>query len=142
MSREYPARPILGVGAVVVSDGRALLVKRGKEPARGLWSIPGGMVERGETLHAAVIREIKEETGLDIEVGDRLAVVERIFQDGSGRVRYHYVLLDYRAVPIGGRLCASSDAADAHFFTERQIEALGLVESTEQVIKKALAHIG
>jgi 8-oxo-dGTP diphosphatase len=138
MSREYPKRPILGVGAVVVSDDRALLVKRGKEPAKGIWSIPGGMVEIGETIHDAVRREIREETGLEIEIGDRLSILERIFRDASGRVRYHYVLVDYRAVPLGGELRAGSDAAEAGFFTPRQLEQLGLADVTAQVVVRAL----
>jgi len=138
MSREYPARPILGVGAVVVSDGRALLVKRGKEPAKDVWSIPGGMVEIGETIHGAVIREIREETGLEIEVGNRLSILERIFRDDFGRVRYHYVLIDYRAVPIGGTLAASSDAAEAAFFNARQLGQLGLADITARVVARAL----
>jgi 8-oxo-dGTP diphosphatase len=138
MIREYPTRPILGVGAVVVSNGRALLVKRGKEPAKGVWSIAGGMVEVGETIHDAVVREIREETGLEIEVGDRLQVMERIFRDGSQRVRYHYVLIDYRAVPVGGSLCASSDAADVGFFSARQLERLDLADITALVVRKAL----
>lgn len=138
MIREYPARPILGVGAVVVSGGRALLVKRGNEPAKGVWSIPGGKVELGETIHDAVVREIREETGLEIEVGDRLQILERIFRDDSGRVRYHYVLIDYRALPIGGKLCASSDAADIGFFTTGEMKRLGLADVTALVVKKAL----
>jgi 8-oxo-dGTP diphosphatase len=138
MSREYPARPILGVGAVVVSGGRALLVRRGKEPAKGVWSIPGGMVEVAETIHDALIREIREETGLEIEVGERLSVLERIFRDDSGRVRYHYVLIDYRAIPVGGTLGASSDAAEAAFFAPGQLEGLELAGITARVVAKAL----
>jgi 8-oxo-dGTP diphosphatase len=138
MSREYPERPILGVGAVVVSRGRALLVKRGHEPAMGQWSIPGGRVKPGETLHDAVRREIREETGLSVEVGRRLRVLERIFRDDSGRVKYHYVLIDYRAVPTGGVLSASSDAADARFFTSRQLAKLGIADITLRVVREAL----
>ncbi len=139
MTREYPTRPILGAGAVVVSDGRALLVKRGNEPAIGVWSIPGGMVEIGETIRDAARREIREETGLEIEVGDRLKVLERIFRDDSGRVRYHYILIDFRAVPIGGKLCASSDAAEVGFFTVGELSKLGLADITAEVVQKALA---
>jgi 8-oxo-dGTP diphosphatase len=138
MTREYPERPVLGVGAVVVSRGRALLVRRGKEPAKGLWSIPGGKVELGETIHDAVRREIKEETGLDIEVGPRLGVLQRIFRDDSGRVKYHYVLIDFRAVPVGGTLSASSDAAEARFVSARGLAKLGLAEITLQMVKRAL----
>jgi 8-oxo-dGTP diphosphatase len=138
MTREYPERPILGVGAVVVDRGRALLVRRGHEPARGQWSIPGGRVEPGETLRDAVRREILEETGLSIEVGRRLRILERIFRDDSARVKYHYVLIDYRAIPTGGALSASSDAADARYFTSRQLEKLGIADVTLQVIREAL----
>ena len=138
MTREYPERPILAVGAVVVSRGRALLVRRGNDPAKGLWSIPGGKVELGETIHDAVRREIKEETGLDIKVGRRLRILQRIFRDDSGRVRYHYVLIDFCAVPIGGTLSASSDAADVRFFTARGLQRLGLADVTLQVVQKAL----
>jgi len=138
MSREYPARPILGVGAVVVSDGRVLLVKRGKEPAKGVWSIPGGAVEIGETIRDAVTRETKEETGLEIEVRDLLSVLERIFRDDSGRIKYHYVLIDYRAVPVGGVLSAGSDAAEVAFFEPCQLERLGLADVTARVVASAL----
>jgi 8-oxo-dGTP diphosphatase len=138
MSREYPARPILGVGAVVVSDGRALLVKRGKQPAKGVWSIPGGKVEVGETIRAAAVREVREETGLLIEVGKRLEILERIFRDATGRVKYHYVLIDFAAVAVGGVLSAASDAAQASFFTAEEIEGLGLADITIRVVKKAL----
>ena len=138
MSREYPERPILGVGAVVVSDGRALLVKRGKEPAKGAWSIPGGAVEIGETIRDAVAREIKEETGLEIEVRDLLSVFERVFRDDSGRIKYHYVLIDYHAVPVGGTLIAGSDAAEVAFFEPHQLERLGLADVTARVVAMAL----
>jgi ADP-ribose pyrophosphatase YjhB (NUDIX family) len=139
MRRRYPARPILGVGAVVVEDGRALLVRRGKEPAKGVWSIPGGAVEPGETLGEAVRREIREETGLLVEVGDRLAVVERIFRDTRGKVKYHYLLIDYRAVVTGGELRAGSDAADARFLTGDEIENMGLADTTLEVVRRAFA---
>ncbi len=138
MSREYPSRPILGVGAVVVSDGRALLVKRGNEPAKGVWSIPGAKVEVCETIREAVAREIREETGLDIEVGRRLDILERIFRDDTGRVKYHYVLIDFAAVPTGGTLCASSDAAQVGFFAAEELERLGLADITLRVVQKAL----
>ena len=139
MSREYPARPILGVGAVVVSDDRALLIRRGNEPAKGEWSIPGGMVEPGERIHDAVIREVVEETGLLVEVGQRLAVVERIFRDSQGKVKYHYILLDYRAIPKGGEARAATDAAEVRFFSRDGLEGLGLAEITKRVVIEALA---
>ena len=138
MPREYPERPVLAVGAVVVDRGRALLVKRAQEPAKGAWSIPGGKVEYGETLQDAVRREIKEETGLDIEVGRRLRILQRMFRDDSGRMKYHYVLVDYRAVPVGGMLSASSDAADVRYFADSELAGLGLADITLRVVRSAL----
>ncbi len=138
MSRKYPARPILAAGAVVVENGRALLVRRGNEPAKGAWSIPGGAVEPGETLREAARREIFEETGLLVDVGDRLAVLERIFRDPGHKVKYHYLLIDYRAVATSGELRAGSDAADARFFTGDEILKLGLADITLEVVRKAL----
>jgi 8-oxo-dGTP diphosphatase len=136
--RKYPQRPILGVGAVVVQDGRALLIKRRSEPAKGEWSIPGGAVEVGETIHDALVREVLEETGLVVEVKEPLAVLERIFRDEEGRFAYHYVLVDYRAVPKGGELRAASDAADARYFTTDELERLGLADITKSVVEKGL----
>jgi 8-oxo-dGTP diphosphatase len=138
VTRKYPQRPILGVGAVVVEDGRVLLIKRGREPAKGQWSIPGGAVEVGETIHDALVREVHEETGLLVEVQEQLAVIERIFRDREGNVAYHYVLFDYRAVPKGGELAAASDAADARFFTVDGLGRMELADITKSVVEKGL----
>jgi 8-oxo-dGTP diphosphatase len=112
-TRRYPERPVVGVGAVVVQDGRVVLIKRRFEPLAGQWSLPGGTLELGETLEAGVAREIREETGLEIEVGPVVEVFDRILLDPDQRVRYHFVLIDYLCRPIGGRLAAGSDVADA-----------------------------
>ena len=112
-SRRYPERPVVGVGAVIVQDGRVVLIKRRFEPLAGQWSLPGGTLELGETLETGVAREIREETGLEIEVGPVVEVFDRILLDPDQRVRYHFVLIDYLCRAIGGRLVAGSDVADA-----------------------------
>ncbi len=103
-SRRYPDRPIVGVGAVIVQDGAVLLVKRRYPPLAGCWSLPGGTVEVGETLEGALAREMLEETGLEVTVGPVIEVFDRITRDDQGRVRYHYVLVDYLCWPLGGTL--------------------------------------
>jgi len=106
--REYPDRPMVGVGALIEEGGRILLVRRRFEPGKGLWSIPGGLVELGEPVEEAVKREVREETGIDIELDGLLDVVDNIILDEDGRVRFHYVLVDYLAHPVGGSLDRSS----------------------------------
>jgi ADP-ribose pyrophosphatase YjhB (NUDIX family) len=117
LQREFPAAPLVGVGAVIVSDGRVLLVKRGTEPARGRWSIPGGLIELGESLSQAIVREVHEETGLQVEPVELVEILDRIHRDGD-RVRYHYVIADYLCKVVGGTLHAASDA-DAVRWVER-----------------------
>lgn len=110
MQREFPSAPLVGVGAVIVDEGRVLLVQRGTEPAKGQWSIPGGLIEIGESLPAAVTREVLEETGLLVEPIELIDLLDRIHREGE-RVRYHYVIADYLCKLIGGDLLAASDAA-------------------------------
>jgi 8-oxo-dGTP diphosphatase len=117
MPREFPETPLVGVGAVIVQEGRVLLVQRGREPLKGHWSIPGGMVELGESLLAGVIREVKEETGLLVEPVELIELLDRIHRQGE-RVRYHYVIADYLCRVTGGDLKAASDA-DAVRWVER-----------------------
>ena len=109
MQREYPLAPLVGVGAVVVDVGRVLLVRRGREPLKGEWSLPGGMLELGEGLTAGVVREVREETGLDVEPVELVELLDRIYREGE-RVRYHYVIADYLCRVTGGTLKAASDA--------------------------------
>ena len=135
--RSYPDRPWLGVGGIVFQGDRVLLVKRGKEPGRGKWSIPGGAVDIGETVERAVKREIEEETGLRVEVLDLVAVFERILPDPQGKTLYHYVVLDYCCRVREGLLKAASDAAEAGFFPLNQLSVLKLPQETERVIWKA-----
>lgn len=136
--RSYPDRPFVGVGAVVVHEGRVLLVKRRYEPFAGRWSLPGGGVELGETLEASVAREMLEETGLEVEVGPVIEVFDRITRDEDGRVRYHYVLVDYLCWPMGGHLRAGSDVEDAVFVRPEELPAYGVSAKATAVIRRAL----
>ena len=117
MQREFPEAPLMGVGAVVVDGGRVLLVRRGTEPLKGEWSLPGGLVELGETLTAAVIREVREETGLIVEPLELIELLDRIHREGD-RIRYHYVIADYLCHVTSGELLAAS-YADAVRWAER-----------------------
>jgi 8-oxo-dGTP diphosphatase len=135
--RAYPDRPWVGVGGIVFRGDQVLLVKRGKEPGLGKWSIPGGAVDVGESSKAALQREIEEETGLLVEVLDLVEIFERIIPDAQGRILYHYVLLDYWCGIKDGQLKAQSDAADAGFFPVGSLKTMDLPRETEAVIWKA-----
>ena len=137
-SRQYPERPIVGVGAVIVKDGRVLLVKRRYEPLAGRWSIPGGTLELGETLETGLTREMQEETGLTIEVGPVIEVFDRIIVDADKRVRYHFVLVDYLCWPIGGSLQAGSDVDEAVMVDPASLDEYDLTEKAREVIARAL----
>lgn len=138
-SRRYPERPVVGVGAVVVQDGRVLLIKRRFEPLAGQWSLPGGTLEVGETLAAGVARELLEETGLEVEVGPVVEVFDRILLDTDHRVRYHFVLIDYLCRPTGGRLQAGSDVADARFANSDELPSFRITPKALAVIERGLA---
>jgi ADP-ribose pyrophosphatase YjhB (NUDIX family) len=125
------------VGGIVFQDNRVLLVKRGKEPGLGRWSIPGGAVDVGESVKSALQREIEEETGLEVKVMDLVEIFERIIPDAQGKILYHYVLLDYWCGVEGGQLKAQSDAADAGFFPVLSLETMNLPRETAEVIRKA-----
>jgi 8-oxo-dGTP diphosphatase len=146
--REYPESPLVGVGAVIV-DGlrddpengpRVLLIRRGQPPLLGEWSLPGGVVECGETLRQAVVREAQEETGLLVETTDMLGVYERVIRGDEERVRYHYVLIDFLCRPVGGELKAGSDAADVRWFRREELPALKLAYDANDVVLKGLAR--
>ena len=140
MKREYPESPLVGVGSVVVQDCRVLLIRRGQPPLLGEWSLPGGVLECGETLREAVVREAREETGLVVETGEMLGVYERVIRDDDGRVRYHYVLIDFLCRPLGGDLKAGSDATDVRWFTRDELPALNLAYDASDVVRKGLAR--
>ena len=142
-SRRYPTRPIVGVGAVVLmEDGRVVLVKRGQEPLAGQWSLPGGTLEVGETLEAGVAREIREETGLLVDVGPLVELFDRILLDDGGAVQYHFVLADYLCRPRQGRLEAGSDVEDVVLADPDALEPYGLTEKARDVIAQARAIAG
>jgi len=137
--REYPTHPRVGVGAVVLDAGRVLLVRRGKPPLMGTWSLPGGMVELGETTRQAVEREIAEECGLAIRVGEVVGILDRVVHDAEGRIRYHWVLVDYVAFVESGTLCAASDADEAQWVEVEAVERLETTEGLMDMIRRALA---
>lgn len=128
---------MLGVGALIIREDRILLVERGHEPLKGYWSLPGGGVETGESLEEAMRREVREETGLEVEVLCLLEIFERIMHDGDSRTEYHYVLVDYLCHPAGGTLGAADDASRVEWFTEEEIQYLKITEGTPGVIAKA-----
>jgi mutator protein MutT len=138
-SRRYPSLPILGVGALIIENGRILLVERAREPLRDYWSLPGGVVETGERLEEALRREVREETGLEIENLSLFEIFERIMPDESGRTEYHYVLMDYLCRPAGGVLCAADDAGRVGWFSLDELGGLKITEGTVGVIARAFA---
>ncbi len=137
MEREYPERPMVGVGGVVVHRQRVLLIRRGREPLKGRWSIPGGALELGEELPAAAQRELKEETGLEVEPLEVLGIFDRIVRKGS-RVRYHYVIVDYACRLKGGRLAPASDVVEARWVRRQDLPAYQLTPQATSVILRAL----
>jgi 8-oxo-dGTP diphosphatase len=147
-SREYPERPLVGVGGVVIDNGRALLIRRASEPLRGEWSIPGGMLELGETLEQGVARELLEETGLQVRVLGLIEVFERIVYapngeradvDGLQRPRFHYVIADYLCERVSGEHAAASDVTDVVFANEEDLDQFHLTETALRILQKAFA---
>jgi len=135
--RTYPVRPFIGVGAIVLRGDDVLLVKRARPPRKGEWSIPGGMQHLGETVAEALRREVREETGLEVEPVDVVAVVDSIFRDESGRVKYHYTLVDMLAAWRQGDPRAADDAAECAWVPLAQLDAYGLWAETRRVIALA-----
>ena len=135
--RQYPERPIVGVGAVIVEDGKVVLVKRLYEPLAGRWSLPGGTLELGETLEEGVAREMREETGLKVEVGPVIEVFDRIITDDTRRIRYHFVLVDYLCWPTNGSLQAGSDVDDAVLVDPTLLEPFDITPKAQSVIARA-----
>jgi ADP-ribose pyrophosphatase YjhB (NUDIX family) len=138
MAREYPAHPVVGVGAVIVRDGRALLVQRAHEPRKGEWSLPGGLVHLGESLADAARREVREETGLEIELGPIIETFDRVHRDHEGRVRYHFVIIDFVCWSSSGDAVAGSDAQAVAWVTAGEIDDYGVNAYAKAVIQKGL----
>jgi 8-oxo-dGTP diphosphatase len=136
MKRDYPERPIIGIGAVIVHRNRVLLVRRATDPLKGEWSVPGGMLELGEKLRDGVRREVLEETGLKVEPGEVLDVFDSIFRDEKGRTQYHYVLIDYLCRLVSGEAQAGSDVSEVRWVQEDELAAMELRDSIEQVMRK------
>jgi ADP-ribose pyrophosphatase YjhB (NUDIX family) len=141
MKREYPDRPIVGVGAVIIDRGCVLLVKRGSPPLLGEWSLPGGVVELGETLRAAAEREALEETGLIVKADEVVEVLDRIIPGKDGAPQYHYVLIDFLCTVNGGELRAGGDAADVRWAGESELAEFKLETPAIAVIKKGFSEV-
>lgn len=135
--RRYPNRPLIGVGALIFQRGRILMAQRGKEPLKGWWSLPGGAVETGEALATAVLREVREETGLVVEAIRVHEIFERIIRDTSGAPEYHYVLIDYICRVTGGTLQAGDDVARVAWLRQDELAELRITEGTLAVIERA-----
>ena len=144
--REYPERPIVGVGGVLIENGKALLIKRGSEPLLGQWSIPGGTLELGETILEGVARELLEETGVEVRILDLIEVFERInpyatpeSRATSPRPRFHFVIVDYLCEKISGQARAGGDAVDVAYVTEEDLSKYSLTEAATRVLRTAFA---
>jgi len=135
--REFPNRPLLGVGGVVISNGRALLIRRASPPLADQWSIPGGLLEVGESLREGVRRELLEETAIEVRVLELVEVFERIRLDASGKAKHHFVVLDYLCEAVRGEACAGSDASEVAWAAPDELERYSLAEATTQVILRA-----
>jgi ADP-ribose pyrophosphatase YjhB (NUDIX family) len=141
MQREFPELPLVGVGAIIIEDARVVLVKRRHPPLQDQWSIPGGVLEVGELVREAAIREAREETGLIVEPGELLGVYDRILRNPEKRVQYHYVLIDFLCRRVAGNLAAGSDAGEVLWFPREELPALKLAEDTIDVIGKGFAEV-
>jgi len=132
----YPDKPRVAVGAVVIHDGRVLLVQRGQPPAEGFWAIPGGSVELGETLQSAAEREIKEETGIIVQAREPIYTFDMIEKDAQGRIRFHYVIIDLQAEYVGGHLRPGTDARQARWVTPTELDDLNVSPKTRELLSQ------
>ena len=141
MSREYPARPLVGTGALILKNGKLLLVKRGAQPGFGKWSVPGGLVELGEKVQDAMMREVKEEVGFDVEAVKLTDVADTITLDSNGRVQYHFVVVNFLARIVGGELKTATDILEARWVPVVEVEKCDLTRSFRAFFEKLKSEI-
>lgn len=139
--REYPTSPVVGVAAMIFSDDSILLIKRGNEPAKGRWGLPGGVVELGETVREAVAREVEEETGILVRPVELLDIFNNIIRDDEGRIRFHYVLCEFLCEDVGGDLKASTDVSDAKWVPILKLSSIDMSRGTKQFISRVRSKI-
>jgi 8-oxo-dGTP diphosphatase len=140
MNRRYPERPLVGVGAFILRDNQVLLVQRGREPAAGKWSVPGGLVELGESLQEAIAREVREEVGLEVQVRDLVVALDRVILDQVGRIEYHYILLDFLCECDAGEPLPASDVSACAFVPIHSLSQYDLTGGTERAILRVYAQ--
>jgi 8-oxo-dGTP diphosphatase len=141
LEREYPDRPLVGVGAIVHSEGKILLIQRAKEPNRGLWIIPGGLVELGEGLEKAVVREVKEELGIDVSVESLLGVASEMVVDESNKVKYHYVLIDFVVAPLQNEIVLNEESDDYGWFSPETALSIRTTDNIRNMIRRYVAFM-
>jgi 8-oxo-dGTP diphosphatase len=139
-TRAYPARPIVGVGGVIVAQGRTLLIRRGHPPLEGEWSIPGGTLEVGESLQEGARREVLEETGIEVRVGELIEVFDRVYRDEEGRIRYHFVIADYFCEAVSGEARAGGDVTAVAWAREDELGKFSLTPTATRILRKAFAR--
>ena len=138
MKREYPDRPIFAVGAAICRDGRVLVVQRGREPSLGKWTVPGGVVDLGETMRDAAAREVREECGIEVEVGPVVGTIDNILRDERGAIRYHYAIIDFGARYVSGELVINDELMDAAWITPEQFDDYSVSPKVRAVLLQAL----
>ena len=141
VKRLYPSQPVVGVGAIIVCNGKILLEKRKSEPGRGKWSVPGGLVELGESTEQAVIREVKEETGLDVENPELIDVVNNIILDANGKIEYHFVIVDYFVKLRGGELNAADDAEELKWVALDDVEKYNITSTLRAFLQRNMEKL-
>lgn len=142
MNREYPTRPLVGTGALVLQDGRLLLIRRGAPPGQGKWSIPGGLVELGENVRDAMVREVKEEVGLDVEAVKLVDAFDSVTLDEQGKIQYHFVVVDFLARIVGGSVQTASDILEAKWVNMEEVEKYNLTNSFRAFFEKHKNELG